>query len=95
MTGTWEATSTTSFVKKDSSRRPKRSPRVLAFQIRQAMKEQHLSKAAMARLMETSRSSLDRLLDPDVPSVTLLTLERAARALGKSVEIRMVDAEAG
>lgn len=69
--------------------------RVLAFQIRQAMKEQHLSKAAMARLMETSRSSLDRLLDPEVPSVTLLTIERAARALGKSVQIRMVDAEAG
>lgn len=69
--------------------------RVLAFEIGRAMKEQELSKAAMARLMETSRSSLDRLLDPEVPSVTLLTIEKAARALGKRVQIRMVDAEAG
>jgi predicted XRE-type DNA-binding protein len=38
--------------------------RVLAFQIAQAMKEQNLSKAAMARRMRTSRSAVDRLLDP-------------------------------
>lgn len=69
--------------------------RVLAYQISEAMKEQELSKSAMARRMGTSRSSLDRLLDPDVPSVTLLTLERAARVLGKRVRIEMVDAAAG
>ncbi|MFW6012440.1 MAG: helix-turn-helix domain-containing protein [bacterium] len=68
--------------------------RVLAFQISEAMKDQRLSKAAMARRMGTSRSSLDRLLDPEVPSVTLLTLERAARVLGKRVQIEMVDAPA-
>lgn len=45
--------------------------RVLAFQIAQAMEEQKLSKTAMARRMRTSRSALDRLLDPEVPSVTL------------------------
>jgi antitoxin HicB len=66
--------------------------RVLAYQISEAMKEQELSKSAMARRMGTSRSSLDRLLDPDVPSVTLLTLERAARVLGKRVRIERVDA---
>jgi antitoxin HicB len=66
--------------------------RVLAYQISQAMQEQQLSKAAMARRMGTSRSSLDRLLDPEVPSVTLLTLERAAHVLGKRVRIEMVDA---
>lgn len=65
--------------------------RVLAYQISEAMKEQELSKSAMARRMGTSRSSLDRLLDPDVPSVTLLTLERAARVLGKRMRIEMVD----
>ncbi|MEM9293573.1 MAG: Fis family transcriptional regulator [Acidobacteriota bacterium] len=64
--------------------------RVIAFQIAQAMEEQKLSKAAMAKQMKTSRSALDRLLDPDVPSVTLLTIERAARALGKKLEVRMV-----
>lgn len=69
--------------------------RVLAYQISEAMKEQELSKSAMARRMGTSRSSLDRLLDPEVPSVTLLTLEKAAHVLGKRVRIEMVDAAAG
>lgn len=69
--------------------------RVLAYQIAEAMKQQELSKAAMARRMGTSRSSLDRLLDPQVPSVTLLTIEKAARVLGKAVRIQMVDAQAG
>lgn len=66
--------------------------RVLAHQIAQAMERQDLTKAAMARRMGTSRSSLDRLLDPRVPSVTLLTIEKAARVLGKQVRIEMVDA---
>ncbi len=66
--------------------------RVLAFQIAQAMEEQKLSKTAMARRMRTSRSALDRLLDPAVPSVTLLTIERAARALGRRLSVEMVQA---
>ena len=66
--------------------------RVLAFQIARAMEEQKLSKAAMARRMKTSRSALDRLLDPSVPSVTLLTIERAVRALGRRLQITMVEA---
>jgi predicted XRE-type DNA-binding protein len=70
------------------------SKRVLAYQISQAMKQRDLSKAAMARRMGTSRSSLDRLLDPTVPSVTLLTIEKAARVLGKRVRIEMVEADA-
>jgi predicted XRE-type DNA-binding protein len=69
--------------------------RVLAYQISAAMKDQELSKATMARRMGTSRSSLDRLLDPSVPSVTLLTIEKAAHVLGKRVRIQMVDATAG
>jgi antitoxin HicB len=63
--------------------------RVLAFQISEAMEEQGLTKTAMARRMKTSRASLDRLLDPHHPSVTLLTLERAARALGKQVWVEI------
>ena len=66
--------------------------RVLAFQIARAMEEQKLSKAAMARRMKTSRSALDRLLDPAIPSVTLLTIERAARALGRRLNVEMVEA---
>ena len=48
-----------------------------------------LSKAAMARRMRTSRSALDRLLDSSNPSVTLQTMDRAARALGKKLRIEL------
>lgn len=54
------------------------------------MKKQHLSKAEMARRMDTSRSQLDRLLDPDRESVTLETLARAARAIGRQVKLEIV-----
>ena len=67
---------------------------VLAYEIAQAMERQKLTKSAMARKMGTSRSSLDRLLDPGVPSVTLLTIEKAARVLGKKMRIEMVEAKA-
>lgn len=63
--------------------------RVLAWEIARAMEERGLSKVEMARAMRTSRSALDRLLDPEVPSVTLLTIERAARALGKTLSIEL------
>ncbi|WP_058556109.1 helix-turn-helix transcriptional regulator [Thiohalocapsa sp. ML1] len=63
--------------------------RVIAFQFEQAMQQQHLSKAELARRMGTSRSALDRLLDPDNPSVTLLTLEKAAQALGQRIRIEL------
>jgi antitoxin HicB len=62
---------------------------VIAFRLEQAMHEQRLSKAELARRMGTSRSALDRLLDPDNPSVTLLTLERAAKALGQRLRIEL------
>ena len=63
--------------------------RVIAFQFEKLMKEQKLTKSQLARRMKTSRSALERLLDPDNPSVTLLTLERAARALGKNIRIEL------
>ena len=64
--------------------------RVLAWQIGQAMQEKHITKAEMARRMDTSRSQLDRLLDPDSDSVTLETLARAARAVGRQVKVELV-----
>lgn len=63
--------------------------RVIAFRLEQAMEQQSLSKAELARRMGTSRSALDRLLDPDNPSVTLLTLEKAAKALGQRIRIEL------
>jgi DNA-binding Xre family transcriptional regulator len=66
--------------------------RLLAWQVEQAMKERGLTKSKMARSMQTSRAALDRLLDPEYESVTLRTLDKAARALGKRIKIDLVDA---
>ena len=68
--------------------------RVLAWQLSQAMQEQQKTKRAMAKQLHTSRSQLDRLLDPQNVSVTLDTITRAARALGKRVILRVADAKA-
>jgi antitoxin HicB len=64
--------------------------RVLAWQLEKSMKAQGLSKQALAKRMSTSRSQLDRLLDPDVPTVQLDTVARAAKALGKRLEVKLV-----
>lgn len=61
--------------------------RVIAFQVSQLMEDEGISKTEMARRMKTSRSSLERLLDPENDSVTLQTLEHAAQALGKRLRI--------
>jgi DNA-binding Xre family transcriptional regulator len=63
--------------------------RVIAHQINREMAERHISKSVLARMMRTSRSSLDRLLDPENPSVTLLTLESVAFALGKRLKVQL------
>ena len=63
--------------------------RVIAYQIKEEMKQRHISKSALARMMNTSRSSLDRLLDPENASVTLLTLETVALALGKRLKVQL------
>ncbi len=61
--------------------------RVIAFQVAQLMKTKKISKVAMARQMNTSRSALDRLLDPQNTSITLQTMERAAHVMGKRLRI--------
>jgi antitoxin HicB len=66
--------------------------RVLAWQIAQAMKKQHVTKSTMAKRMRTSRAALDRLLDADNTSVTLQTMGRAAAVLGKELLITLKDA---
>ncbi|MEM7772632.1 MAG: Fis family transcriptional regulator [Cyanobacteria bacterium P01_A01_bin.37] len=65
--------------------------RVLAWQIVQAMEVQGFSKASMADAMNTRRSALDRLLDPENIAVTLKTMDRAAAVLGKQLRIELVD----
>ncbi len=61
--------------------------RIITHQIEKDMSERNLSKSALARRMKTSRSALDRLLDPENASVTLLTLESVAFALGRKLKV--------
>jgi antitoxin HicB len=68
--------------------------RVLAWQLEQAMQKQQKTKKSLAKQLRTSRSQLDRLLDPRNVSVTLATITRAAQALGKRVIIRVADIKA-
>jgi predicted XRE-type DNA-binding protein len=66
--------------------------RVLAWQLEKSMKTQRISKQALAERMSTSRSQLNRLLDPENSTVQLDTVARAARALGKRLDVRLVSA---
>jgi len=63
--------------------------RVIAHQIANEMKRRRLTKLAMAARMKTSRAALDRLLDPDNPSVTIGTLEKAAAALNRRLTVEL------
>jgi hypothetical protein len=62
----------------------------VAYQVQQAMEKQKISKIEMARRMKTSRAALDRLLAPGNASVTLQTLTRAARAIGRELRVELV-----
>jgi len=64
--------------------------RVIARQLDALMREQGLTKSELARRMQTSRAQLDRLLDPENESVTLGTLARAARAVGRQLRMELV-----
>ena len=68
--------------------------RVLALQIEAAMDDQQLSRSKMAEQMGTSRAALNRLLDPTNPSVTLQTLAKAAKVIGKQLHISLSDTPA-
>jgi len=63
--------------------------RVIAYQIEEAMKQKKMTKAGLAKKMGTSRSALDRLLDPSNVSVSLKTLGKAASTLGKKLKIQL------
>ena len=63
--------------------------RVLAWQLEQAMAEKKMSKNQMAKAMQTSRSQLDRILDPENDRVQLDTVIKAARVLGREVRIEL------
>jgi DNA-binding Xre family transcriptional regulator len=62
----------------------------LSLQLDRLLKEKELTKTQMASRMRTSRAAVDRLLDASNSSVTLNTLGKAARALGRKVKIELV-----
>ena len=64
--------------------------RILAFQLQQAMEKESLSKNQMAKRMNTSRSQLDRVLDPDNPNIQLDTIMKAASVLGRELRLELV-----
>jgi antitoxin HicB len=64
--------------------------RVIAFQLEQEMSRSGLTKTELAVRMDTSRSAVDRLLDPHNHAVTLRTLERAAGVLGKRLKLELI-----
>lgn len=63
---------------------------VVSFQLEQAMKEKGLTKAEMARQLETSRSQIDRILDPENDTVSLATLARAAELVGRKLTLELI-----
>lgn len=44
----------------------------------------------LAAMMKTSRTQVNRLLDPDDGNVTIETLQRAAAIVGRRVELQLV-----
>jgi transcriptional regulator with XRE-family HTH domain len=63
---------------------------VIAWQLIEAMKAQKLSKRKLAAMMRTSRTQVDRVLDPNDGNVTLETLQRAAAVVGRKVQVELV-----
>jgi len=61
--------------------------RLLALQLADIMKEKSITKSSLAKKLETSRSQLDRILDPENTSITIEVLERVAHAVGKKLQI--------
>jgi len=64
--------------------------RIIAFELSKKMKKAHLSKTVIAKKLGTSRSALDRLLDPVNTSITLNTLVKAAHFIGKKLHVSFV-----
>jgi antitoxin HicB len=58
-------------------------------QLEDEMNKQNLTKQEFAKRMGTSRSSLNRLLDPNQPS-NLKSLVNAALAIGRHVKVSLI-----
>lgn len=63
---------------------------VIAWQLAEAMKDRKITKSALAVLMKTSRTQINRVLDPNDGNVTIETLQRAAALVGRRVQLELV-----
>ena len=63
---------------------------VIAWQLAAAMQERKLTKTKLAQLMQTSRTQINRVLDPEDGNVTIETLQRAAALVGRRVQLELV-----
>ena len=63
--------------------------RVLALQLADIMKEKNITKTNLSKRLKTSRSQLERILDPENTSITIEVLERVAHAVGKTLHIKI------
>jgi len=64
--------------------------KIIAYQLLEAIKKEKLTKTDLASKLDTSRAAVNRLLDPDNESITLLTLKKAANVLGKKLRFELV-----
>lgn len=63
---------------------------LIAKQLQAAMKKKRITKKRMAELMKTSRTQVDKLLNPKDGNVTIATLQKAATVVGKRFEYKLV-----
>jgi DNA-binding Xre family transcriptional regulator len=66
--------------------------RALALKVADLMEKRDFNKTSMAAEMRTSRAAINRILDPENTSVTLITLNKVARSLGRKLKIELVPA---
>jgi len=64
--------------------------RIIAYQLQEVIEKEKLTKTALAARLDTSRAAVNRLLDPENESITLLTLKKAANVLGKKLRLELV-----
>jgi len=64
--------------------------KIIAYQLLEAITKERLTKTALAAQLSTSRAAVNRLLDPENESITLLTLQKAANVLGKKLRFELV-----
>jgi DNA-binding Xre family transcriptional regulator len=64
--------------------------KIIAYQLQEAIQKEQITKTSLAAQLYTSRAAVNRLLDPENESITLLTLKRAANVLGKKLRLELV-----